>query len=93
VAHPSMVGNGEEEVFPIHGFEITENSIDNTESCFQIRVTFVMPTNDRMPARNGPEHGLVGFITDTLSLDGEVEQCLGAEVSLVPEFLDDNGTS
>ena len=88
-----MVGNGEGEVLPIHGFEITKNSIDNTESRFQIRVPFVMPAHDRMPARNGPEHGLVRFITDTLSLDGEVEECLGAEVSLVPEFWDDNGTS
>ena len=94
MTHPGVVRNGEGEVLPVHGFEITENTIDNTKSCFQIRVALVMSRpHDWMTARDGLEHSLVGLVTNALALDCEMEEGLGAEICLVPEFRDNDGTS
>ena len=42
---------------------------------------------------DGLERRLVGFVADALTLNGEVEEGLGAEVSLVSEFGDNHGTT
>ena len=39
-----------------------------------------------MPVRDRVEYHLVGFVVDTLVLDSQVEEGLGAEISLVPEL-------
>jgi len=31
VAHPSMVGNIEGKILPVHGFEVTEDAIDDPQ--------------------------------------------------------------
>jgi len=41
---------------------------------------------------DGLEHCLVGFVADVLALNCEVEKCLGAELSLVPELGDKHRT-
>jgi len=73
VAHPSMVGNTEGKVLPVHGLEVAEDPIDDPQGRFQIRVSFVMSSHDRVPVRNGLEDRLAGFVTDALVLDREVE--------------------
>ena len=91
VTHPRMMWSGEDEVIPAHGFGITEDAIDNAESCFQVRVVLVMPTSHNcMPPRDRFEHGLVGFVTNASALNGEVEEGLGTEISFPPEFWDNS---
>ena len=71
VTHPSVVRNGEEEILPVHGFWVTKDAIDDVGSRPQIRVFVVtFGGHDEVPARNGLEHGLVEFATNTLALDG-----------------------
>jgi len=82
MAHPSMMGNTEGKVLPVHGLEVAEDAIDGPQGRFQIRVSFVMSSHDRVPVRDGFEDRLVGFVTDALALDREVEEGLGAEYAL-----------
>jgi len=91
--HPSMVGNTEGKVLPVHGFEVAEDPIDDPQGRFQIRVSLVMSSHDRVPVRNGLEDRLVGFVTDALALNREVEEGLGAEVRLVPQLGDHRGST
>jgi hypothetical protein len=92
--HPSVVWNGEQGVLPIHRFEITEDAIDDTENCFQVDVSLVvLGSHCGMSAGDGLGDCLVGFVADALALDREVEEGLGAEISLVPELRDNHGTS
>jgi len=49
MAHPSMVGDIEGKILPVHGLEVTEDAIDDPEGRFQIRVSFVMSSHHRMP--------------------------------------------
>ena len=94
VTHPSLVWNGEGEVLPVHGFGVTKDAVNDSESDFQVRVLPVIPgPHDWMSTRDGPEYGLVGFIANTLALDGEMEEGLGTEVGDVPQFRNNDGTS
>jgi len=52
-----------------------------------------MSSHYRMPVRDGLGDCLVGFVTDALALDREVEEGLGGEVRLVPELGDHHGSS
>jgi len=91
--HPSMAGNVEGEILPLHGLEVTEDTINDPQGRLQIRVSFVMSSHDRMPVRDGLEDCLVGLVADALALDREVEEGLGAEVRLVPRLGDHHGSS
>jgi len=52
MTHPIMVGNVEGKMLPVHGFEVTEDVIDDAEGGFQIRVSLAMfGSHDRMPLR------------------------------------------
>jgi len=83
----------EDEILPVHGFEVTEDPIDDPQGRFQIRVSSVMSSHDRVPVRGGLEDRLVGLVTDALALGREVEEGLGAEVRLVPQLGDHHGSS
>ena len=94
VTHTRVVRNSEGEILPVHGFGVTKDPIDDTESGLQVRVFVVMfGTHDRVPVGNGPEHCIVRFVPDALALDGEVEEGLSTEVRFVLEPGDDHGTS
>jgi hypothetical protein len=94
MTHPSVVRNSERKVLPIHRLEITEDAIDDTQSYFQVRVSLVvLGSHDGMSAGDGLEDCLVGFVADALALDREMEEGLGAEISLVPEFGDNHRAS
>jgi len=81
-AHPSMAGNIEGKILPVHGLEVTEDTIDDPQGRFQIRVSSVTSSHDRVSVRDGLEDYLVGLVTDALALDRE------AEVRLVPQLGD-----
>jgi len=75
-------------VLSVHHLEITEDTIYDTQSGFRVRVPLVVPeSHDGTSAGDRLEHCLVGFVADVLALDREAEGP-GAEVSLVPEFGD-----
>jgi len=93
MTHPSMVGNTEGKILPVHGLGVTKDTIDDLQGRFQTRVSFVTSSHDRTPVRDGLEDLLVGFVTDALALDREVEEGLGAEVGLVPQLEDHHGLS
>jgi len=93
VIHPSMVGNIEGEILPVHGLEVTKDAIDDPQGRLQIQASLVMSSHDRMPVRDGLEDCLVGLMTDALSLDRKVEEGLGAEVRFVPQLGDHHGSS
>ena len=96
VGHPSMVRSAKREAVPVYGrFRTTEDAVNDNESGFQIRVfnLVVVLGDDLVSFRDGPEDGLIGFATDALALGGEVNESLGAEVSLVPELGDDQRVS
>jgi len=94
MTHPSVVWNIEREVLPIHRLEIAEHTVYDTQSGFQVRVTLVvLGSHDGVSAGDRLEHCLVGFVTDALALDREVEEGLAAEICLVPELGNDHTTS
>ena len=91
VPHPSVVLNREREVLPVNRLGITEDSIYDTESGLQVRVSLVMlGSHDGVSAGDRLEHCLVRFVADALALDREVQEGLGAEVCLVPELGDNH---
>ena len=94
VSHPSVVGDGKREVLPIYWFIITEDAIDDTKSGFQVRIFLVvLGAHDRVSARDGLEHRLVRLVADTFTLNREMEEGLGAEISLVSELGNHHRTS
>ena len=96
VCHPGVVWNGEREVLPVHGFAITEDTIDDTESGFQVRFGASLVahrTHDRVSGRDGLEECFIGFVAGASTLDREVEKGLGADISLFLELWNDHRTS
>ena len=91
VAHPSVVRSSEGEVLPAHWFgsTVNEDPIYHAESRFKVGVSVVVRGSKGLVIpRDRLEHSRVKFVVDALALDGEVEECLGAEVCLVPELGD-----
>ena len=65
----------------------TEDTIENPESRFQVCISLViLRSHDLILVRDGIERSLIGYNIDTLALDGEVEEGLGARVCLVLEL-------
>ena len=94
MTQPSVVWNRERKLSPLHRLENTKDAIDDTEGGLQVRVLLVMlGSHCQVPVRDRLEHSIIGFATDALALDSEVEKGLGTEVSLVPEFWYNHGTS
>ena len=88
MAHPSMVRDGEGKILPVYWLRATKDTIYNTESGFQVRVTLLgFGFYSEMPSGDGLEE-LVGFTTDALALYGEVEERLGTKVGPIFEFRD-----
>ena len=94
MTQPSVVWNCERELLPLHRLENTKDAIDDTEGRLQVRVLLVMlEFHCQVPVRDGLRHSIIGFATDALALDSEGVEGLGTEVSLVPEFWYNHGTS
>jgi len=78
------IGENERRILPVHGFEITEDAIDDAEGGFRIRISLVIPgPTDRVLVRGGLEYCLVGLVTDVLALDRGVGGNLRTEASLI----------
>ena len=94
MAHPSVVRRGEGKILPGDRVEVTEDTIDDTKSGFQVRVSLVvLGSHDLVTGRDRLEYRLIGFMTNTLALNSEVEEGPGAEVSLVPKLWNDHRVS
>lgn len=88
LGHPSMVRNTEGKFIPVHRSKIVgpEDTIHQSESRSQIRVSIVILGSNipRMSPGDGIEHNIVG--AHALAVDSDVEEGLGAEISLIPEL-------
>ena len=96
VTHPGAVRISEGKFLPGNhlGSIGIEDAIYDTKSGFQVRVPPVVPgphvlvqVGDRL------EDDRVGFATDALALNDEVEEGLGTEVGLIPQLGDHHETS
>jgi len=75
------------------GSKWRKNAISNTGSSFRARVPLIMSgPRGWMPARNGLGCGIGEFVTNAFALDGEVEEGLSTEISLVLDYWDNNRT-
>lgn len=94
MAHPSVVWGDEGEVLPGHRVEVTENTIDDTEGGFQVRVFLVViGSRNLMSARDRLEYCPIGPAANALALNGEVEESPGAGAGLVPKLGGDHWVS
>ena len=104
MTHPSAVFTTERELLPSHRLRLSrfglyrfggaEDAIDDIEGPLQVRVLLVvLGSHGLMPLRDGLKHDFVGFVTDALALDDEVDEGLGTEICLFLESRDNHGMS